>query len=93
MYFIRVFNINICFSPYFLGYSHIFITLLHFINSWNEISLLHWKLILIFVISMFVIITLATVIKDIEILLHFEVEAVGYCQQCNTESSRLLSAM
>jgi hypothetical protein len=30
-----------------------------------------------FVISMFVINTLAAVIKDIEIPLHFEVEAVG----------------
>jgi hypothetical protein len=34
---------------------------------------------------MFVIITLAAVIKDIEILLHFKVEAVGYCQQCTID--------
>ena len=87
MYFMCVFNINLCFSPYCLGYSYIFITVSHFISSWKKISVLHWKLILIFVISMFVIITLVAVIKDIEILLHFKVQAVGYCQQDNTDIS------
>ena len=36
---------------------------------------------------MFVIITVAAVINDIEILLHFEVEAVGYSQLCNIDIS------
>jgi len=36
---------------------------------------------------MFVIITLAAIINHIEILLHVEVEAVGYCQRCSIDVS------
>ena len=36
MYFMCVFNINLCFSPYCLGYSYIFITVSHFISSWKK---------------------------------------------------------
>jgi len=89
MYVVRVLMIYIrlFLSILFLGYSYIFITVLHFISSWNQTSVLHWKLILIFVISMFVIITLAAVFKCIEILLHFEAEAAVYCQQCNIDTN------
>ena len=64
-------KINICCAPYFSAYPYISITVSHFINSWNQINVFHWKLVPIFVISIFAIITLAAVIKYIEILLHF----------------------